>query len=417
MAYQFGDCELDPGLHELRKKGRVWAIEPKVFDLLLYLVENRDRMVSKDELNQRIWKGRIVSDAALSTCIKLARQAIGDSGKRQDYIRTIPRRGFRFVGSVEFRGPSRCAISPAVTDRAAKSVGLTGPDKPCIAVLPFENMSGDPEQEGFADGVAEDIITSLSKLSQLLVIARNSSFTYKGRAVNVQAIAEELGVNYVVEGSVRKVGNRVRISAQLIDCTTGGHLWAERFDRELTDIFAVQDEVTQEIVSAVALKLTADDQMRLEQEGTDNLPMIYNARDHVAPNFPPDLVIWSNRREVVIAKFVDSLITHGLMFLGCVLMMTPLALWVAWTGTIFLSVLATGATALVLYGLLERFERPADPAQSKASDYVRARILPDKSLEELQNLHPYIHYRQPSGSPKFQIAMYHLKKHLYRAPV
>ena len=198
MAYQFGDCELDPGLHELRRKGRVSAIEPKVFDLLLYLVENRDRMVSKDELNQRIWKGRFVSDASLSTCIKLARQAIGDNGKMQDYIRTVPCRGFRFVGSVEIRGPSRRAISPAVIDRATESAGLAQPDKPSIAVLPFENMSDDPEQEGFADGVAEDIITSLSKLSQLLVIARNSSFSYKGRAVNVQAIAEELDRKSVV---------------------------------------------------------------------------------------------------------------------------------------------------------------------------------------------------------------------------
>ena len=132
-------------------------------------------------------------------------------------------------------------------------------------------MSGDPEQEYFADGVAEDIITSLSKLSQLLVIARNSSFTYKGRATKVQEIAEALGVRYVVEGSVRKAGNRVRITAQLVDCTTGGHLWAERFDRELTDIFAVQDEVTQEIVSAMALKLTADEQGRLKHKSTDNL--------------------------------------------------------------------------------------------------------------------------------------------------
>ncbi len=376
MAYQFGDCELDPGLHELRRKGRVSAIEPKVFDLLLYLVENRDRMVSKDELNQRIWKGRFVSDASLSTCIKLARQAIGDNGKMQDYIRTVPCRGFRFVGSVEIRGPSRRAISPAVIDRATESAGLAQPDKPSIAVLPFENMSGDPEQEGFADGVAEDIITSLSKLSQLLVIARNSSFSYKGRAVNVQAIAEELGVSYVVEGSVRKAGNRVRISAQLIDCATGGHLWAERFDREWTDIFAVQDEVTQEIVSAMALKLTEDDQRRLEHEGTDNLPMIYNIRDHVTPNFPPNMVIWSNRREVVIAKFVNSLIHHGLILLGLVLMMTPLAMWVAWTETIFLGVLATGATALVLYGVLDRFERPANPAQIETSDSIRAVNLP-----------------------------------------
>jgi len=382
MAYQFGDCELDPGLHELRRKGRVSAIEPKVFDLLLYLVENRDRMISKDELNQRIWKGRFVSDASLSTCIKLARRAIGDNGKRQDYIRTVPRRGFRFVGRVEDRGPSRRAISPAVTDRGAELAGLIEPDKPTVAVLPFENMSGDPEQEGFADGVAEDIITSLSKLSQLLVIARNSSFAYKGKAVKVQTIAEELGVSYVVEGSVRKAGNRVRISAQLIDCTTGGHLWAERYDRELTDIFAVQDEVTQEIVSAMALKLTVDDQRRFEHEGTNNLPMIYDTRDHLAPIFPSKLVIWSNRQEVVIAKFVDSLINHGLILLGGVLMMTPLALWVAWTETIFLGVLATGATALVLYGVLDQFERPANPTQSESSDYVRAMNLTDEVIAE-----------------------------------
>lgn len=145
------------------------------------------------------------------------------------------------------------------------------PDKPSIAVLSFENMSGDPDQEYFADGIAEDIITALSKLSQLLVIARNSSFTYKGRAVKVQEIAAELGVAYVLEGSVRKVGNRARITSQLIDCKSGGHLWAEKFDRDLTDIFEVQDEVTQAIVSAIALGLTADDRERLASTGTESL--------------------------------------------------------------------------------------------------------------------------------------------------
>jgi len=144
-------------------------------------------------------------------------------------------------------------------------------DKPSIAVLPFTNMSSDPDQEYFADGISEDIITSLSKLSQLLVIARNSSFAYKGRAVNVQEIARELGVRYVVEGSVRKAGDRVRITAQLIDCTTGGHLWAERYDRELTDVFAVQDEVTQAIVIPMAVKLTADERVRLKTKGPNNL--------------------------------------------------------------------------------------------------------------------------------------------------
>ena len=145
------------------------------------------------------------------------------------------------------------------------------PDKPSIAVLPFHNLSVDPEQEYFADGIAEDIITSLSKLSQLLVIGRNSSFSYKGKAAKAPEISKELGVRFVVEGSVRKAGNRVRITAQLIDCLTGGHLWGERFDRELTDILAVQDEVTHEIVLAMALKLTADEQGLLKHKSTNSL--------------------------------------------------------------------------------------------------------------------------------------------------
>ncbi len=144
------------------------------------------------------------------------------------------------------------------------------PDKPSIAVLPFANMSGDAEQEYFADGISEDIITALSKLPQLFVIARNSSFTFKGRNVHVGEVGKSLGVRYVLEGSVRKSGARVRITAQLIDATTGGHLWAERFDRELTDIFAVQDDVTTQIVSALALNLSAGDRQSIAAEHTDN---------------------------------------------------------------------------------------------------------------------------------------------------
>ncbi len=158
-----------------------------------------------------------------------------------------------------------------VTDTPNPDVPSTLPDGPSIAVLPFDNMSGDREQEYFADGISEDIITSLSKLSGLLVIARNSSFTYKGKAINIQQVAKELGVRYILEGSVRKSGDRVRITAQLIDRETGGHLWAERFDRDLTDIFAVQDEVTQEIVSAMSVKLTNDEKDRLPQTTADNL--------------------------------------------------------------------------------------------------------------------------------------------------
>ena len=158
-----------------------------------------------------------------------------------------------------------------VTAASPQAAPPAAPKKLSIAVLPFANMSGDVEQEYFADGISEDIITALSKLSQLFVIARNSSFTFKGKNVNVQEVGKSLGVRYVLEGSVRKSGNRVRITAQLIDATTGGHLWAERFDRDLTDIFAVQDDVTQQIVGALELNLTEGDRQRLATEQTDNV--------------------------------------------------------------------------------------------------------------------------------------------------
>lgn len=163
------------------------------------------------------------------------------------------------------------AAAPAVTAGVVARAPAALPPELSIAVLPFVNMSGDVEQEYFADGISEDIITALSKLAQLFVIARNSSFTFKGRSVNVQEVGHSLNVRYVLEGSVRKSGNRVRITAQLIDATTGGHQWAERFDRDLTDIFAVQDDVTQQIVGALELKLTAGDKQRLATEQTQNL--------------------------------------------------------------------------------------------------------------------------------------------------
>ena len=167
----------------------------------------------------------------------------------------------------------RVRIASPETETASRpspAHGL-GPVRPSIAVLPFANMSGDAEQEYFADGISEDIITALSKLSQLFVIARNSSFTFKGKNVQIGEVGKSLGVRYVVEGSVRKSGGRVRITAQLVDTTTGGHLWAERFDRDLTDIFAVQDDVTTQIVAALTLNLSAGDQQSLGAEYTDNL--------------------------------------------------------------------------------------------------------------------------------------------------
>jgi adenylate cyclase len=174
---------------------------------------------------------------------------------------------------------SRPSVKPASVDRMAYPL----PDKPSIAVLPFVNMSGDPEQEYFSDGITEEIITALSKIERLFVIARNSTFTYKGKSVDVQKVGKELGVRYILEGSVRKSGDKVRITAQLVDAITGKHLWAERYDRGLKDIFAVQDEITKKIITALQVKLTEGEQARLYGQATDDLEAylkMLQAREH-----------------------------------------------------------------------------------------------------------------------------------------
>ncbi|MEH2504031.1 TolB-like protein [Bradyrhizobium sp. AZCC 1578] len=250
MRYRFEEFAFDIDRRELHRGAEVVSITPQVFDLLEYLIRNRERVVSKDNLINAVWNGRIVSDAALTTRLNAVRAAIGDTGEEQRLIKTLPRKGFRFVGQVretrEVAGPN--------PDEAPESA-LALPDKPSIAVLPFENMSGDPEQEYFADGMVEEITAALSRFKWLFVIARNSSFTYKGKAVNVKQVGRELGVRYVLEGSVRKAAGKVRITGQLIDAITGANIWADRFERDLTDVFALQDELTVAVVSAVEPKV------------------------------------------------------------------------------------------------------------------------------------------------------------------
>lgn len=236
MLYSFENYTLDTDRRELRRDSELVKVEPQVFDFLEYLVRNRERVVGKDELIASIWRGRIVSESALSTRINAVRTALGDSGAEQRLIKTLLRKGVRFVGSVR--------EEQKLLDRTA------------IAVLPFDNLSRDADQDYFADGIVEDLITALSKISALLVIARNSTFSYKGKSADVRRIAADLGVRYIVEGSVRKSESRIRITAQLVDGTTGGHVWAEHFDRNLKDIFEIQDEVTREIVVALAIALT-----------------------------------------------------------------------------------------------------------------------------------------------------------------
>ncbi|CCE06621.1 putative transcriptional regulatory protein, HTH DNA binding domain [Bradyrhizobium sp. STM 3843] len=244
MLYSFNDFILDPGRRELRHGDSVVAMEPQVFDLLEFLIRARDRVVSRDDLLAAVWKGRIVSEATLSSRISAARAAIGDDGEAQRLIRTIPRKGFRFVGEVNEQ-----ADEPAgARSDTAPARGFEGP---AIAVLPFANMSGDAEQDYFADGMVEDIITALSRCGGLAVIARNSTFTYKNKPVDVREVGRELGVGYVLEGSVRRAGSRLRITGQLIDAATGAHLWADRFDGDVGDVFALQDSITERVVAAI----------------------------------------------------------------------------------------------------------------------------------------------------------------------
>jgi len=284
MGYRFDTYEIDDTRQELRRAGAAVHIEPQVFDLLAYLVKNRARTVSRDELIDTIWHGRIVSDAALSSCISAARRAIGDSGSSQDLIRTLHKRGFRFVGDIE----DDAALSAGDETTASHGVALgqtpvvpsaesTGtaplplPDKPSIAVLPFKNMSGDPDQEYFADGLTEDITTGLSRQPWFFVIARNSAFSFKGEAVAVQEIAAQLGVRYILEGSVRKSAGRVRVTAQLIDAAAGSHLWAEKYDRELSDIFELQDDITNRVIDSVGPQILVAEAARVRRKPPQNI--------------------------------------------------------------------------------------------------------------------------------------------------
>jgi TolB-like protein/tetratricopeptide (TPR) repeat protein len=275
LLYLFENYVLDSDRRELRRGDDLLSVEPQVFDVLKYLIRNRERVISRDDLLAAVWEGRIVSDATLASRINAARSAVGDSGDKQRLIRTLLRKGFRFVGAVrEEPEPVAAAVAEAAAKQPRSALVL--PDKPSIAVLPFTNMSGDPEQDYFADGMAEEIITALSRIRWLFVIARNSSFTYKGRAVDVKQVGRELGVRYVLEGGVRKAEGRVRITGQLIDATTGMHLWADRFEGGLEGIFDLQDQVTASVVGTIAPRLEQAEIERAKRKPTENL----DAHDH-----------------------------------------------------------------------------------------------------------------------------------------
>ncbi len=253
-AYRFGQFDFLPDERRLKKAGKEISLGARAFDLLAFLVSNRHRVVTKAEMLDAVWPDIAVEESNLTVQVSALRKALG-----ADALATIPGRGYQFV-----------LVESAVEEPPAAKAKPQAGTGHSILVLPFANTSNDPDQEYFSDGIAEDIITDLSKISALSVVARNTAFTFKGQAVDVSEISERLGVSHVVEGSVRKAGNRLRINAQLVDGATGHPVWADRFDRDLTDIFALQDEITQAIVAALKVRLVPDERAAIHARSTDN---------------------------------------------------------------------------------------------------------------------------------------------------
>lgn len=260
---RFGEFCIDLAADRLYRSGHAVPLGARTFDVLKVLIAAAGKIVTKDEIQAQVWPKQIVQENTIQVHISALRKALGEDVGGQRRILTVPGRGYRFVidGAKPVVGPSPVVVpySPAL------------PRKPSIAVMPFQNMSGDAEQEYFADGIVEDITTALSRMQWLFVIARNSSFAYKGRLFDARDAGRQLGVRYLLEGSVRKVQGRVRITAQLIDAATGGHLWAERFDRDLQDVFELQDQVSSCVVGAIAPKLEEAEIGRSKQKPTENL--------------------------------------------------------------------------------------------------------------------------------------------------
>ena len=260
--YRFDRFVLDLGRGVLTADGAQRNLRPKAFSLLRHFVENAGRLIDRDEIMETVWPGVFVTDDSIAQCISELRRALEDP--RQRLLRTVPRRGYMWAVETQ-------RADNAVADIKAARSGSPITEKPSIAVLPFQNMSGDPEQDYFADGIVEDIITALSRIRWLFVLARNSTFTYKGRAVDVKHVGRELGVRYVLEGSVRKAAGRVRITAQLIEAETSMHLWADRFDGSLEDVFDLQDNVAVSVAGVIEPALQAAETARTVRRPTSDL--------------------------------------------------------------------------------------------------------------------------------------------------
>ena len=270
MRYLFEDYAFDTDRRELHRGAEVVPIAPQVFDLLDYLIRNREHVVSKDDLISAVWNGRIVSDAALTTRLNAARSAIGDTGEKQHLIKTLPRKGFRFVGTVqEAQRLAVDLIGSAAHSGDPKPVRASTP-RLSIVVLPFANLSGDPEQDYFVDGMTESLTTDLSRISGSFVIGRHTAFTYKNKARDLKKIGRELNVRYLLEGSVQRSDKRLRVNVQLVAAETANHIWAERFDKPMADLFDMQDEVVSRLANTLNAELIAAEARRAERSPHPN---------------------------------------------------------------------------------------------------------------------------------------------------
>ena len=265
---RFREFELDTALFELRRAGERIPLEPQVFDLLVFLARNSSRTVTREEVFTAIWGERIVSDSALSSQIKAARKAVGDDGASQHTIATVHGRGFRFVAPIEHARPDAAAeMRGELEPRAQAAVAK----KPSVAVLPFENQNRDPDEDIFADGIAEDITTALAKNRWLTVIARNPAFAFRGSKDRIRVIGEKLNADYLVTGSLRKAGTRFRITVQVVDADTEQSVWSERFDRDKVDIFELQDDISELVAARIESELGLSEQRKAERRPRKNL--------------------------------------------------------------------------------------------------------------------------------------------------
>ena len=306
--YQLGPFRLDAEAQTLFRGTEAVALGRRAVAVLLVLVERSGAPVSKDGLIGAAWSGLAVEDANLSVQIAALRKVLSLHPGGERWIETLPRRGYRYVG------PLAAEATGAQSNEVAPVLAL--PDRPSIAVLPFQNISGDAEQEYFADGMVDEIITGLARIKSLFVIARNSTFAFKGRTMGVKQVGQELGVRYVLQGSVRKAANRVRVTAQLVAAESGAHLWADRYDRPLGEIFGLQDEITLSVVGAIEPSLREAEIARVKRkrpDSADAYDLVLRALPYAYPATPEGAAMALPFLESALALETDYASAHGLL--------------------------------------------------------------------------------------------------------